>query len=95
MTKIFELLLEIIGWLQIAISPFLISLGIAAYIYFSNPNQSNLIIAISIGILGLTIGVVWATKIWITKGTFWFVSQISATPDLDNYNEESNNETEK
>lgn len=95
MTKIFEFLLKIIGWLQIAISPFLISLGIAVYIYFSNPNHGNLIIAISIGILGLTLGVVWATKIWITKGTFWFVSQISATPDLDNYDSEIKNETEK
>lgn len=95
MTKIFELLLEIIGWLQIAISPFLISLGIAAFFYFNNSNQSNLIIAISIGILSLTIRVVWATKIWITKGTFWFVSQIIATPDLNNLDEESKKETEK
>jgi hypothetical protein len=35
-------------------------------------------------ILGLLIGILWANKIWKTKGTISFLSQISATPDLDN-----------
>ena len=63
---------------------FLICLGIGAFIYFPNPTLTNLIIAIIISILGLIVGIIWATKIWKTKGTMWFVSQVSATPDLDN-----------
>lgn len=84
--------MEIIGWLQIVASPLLIGLGIAAFIYFPNPSETRLIIAIIVAVLGLVIGIVWANRIWKTKGTMWFVSQISATPDLDNFNEK---ETEK
>ena len=85
MHKVFEYIMEIIGWLQIVASPLLIGLGIGAFIYFSNPTLTNLIIAIFISILGLIVGIIWATKIWKTKGTMWFVSQVIATPDLDNF----------
>jgi hypothetical protein len=79
--------MEIIGWLQIVASPLLIGLGIAAFLYFPNPSETRLIIAIIVAVLGLVIGIVWANRIWKTKGTMWFVSQISATPDLDNFTE--------
>ena len=84
MHRVFEFIMEIIGWLQIVASPFLIGLGIGAFIYFPNPTLTNLIIGIVISIIGLIAGIIWATKIWKTKGTMWFVSQVSATPDLDN-----------
>lgn len=84
MHRVFEFIMEIIGWLQIVASPFLIGLGIGAFIYFPNPTLTNLIIGIVISIIGLITGIIWATKIWKTKGTMWFVSQVSATPDLDN-----------
>ena len=92
MHRVFEYIMEIIGWLQIVASPLLIGLGIAAFIYFPNPSETRLIIAIIVAVLGLVIGIVWANRIWKTKGTMWFVSQISATPDLDNFIEK---ETEK
>ena len=76
--------MEVIGWLQIVASPLLISLGIGAAIYFPSPTLTRLIIAMIIVSFGLVIGIVWANRIWKTKGTMWFVSQISATPDLDN-----------
>jgi hypothetical protein len=84
MHKVFEYVMEVIGWLQIVASPLLISLGIGAAIYFSNPTITRLIIAIIIIVLGLVVGIVWANRIWKTKGTMWFISQVSATPDLDN-----------
>ena len=84
MHKVFEYIVEIIGWLQIVASPFLIGSGIGAFIYFQNPTLTNLIIGMVISILGLIVGIIWATRIWKTKGTIWFVSQVSATPDLDN-----------
>jgi hypothetical protein len=84
MHRVFEYIIEIIGWLQIVASPLLIGLGITAFIYFPNPTETRLIISIIVAVLGLLIGIVWANRIWKTKGTMWFVSQISATPDLDN-----------
>ena len=92
MHRVFEYMMEIIGWLQIVASPLLIGLGIAAFIYFPNPTETRMIIAIIVAVLGLVIGIVWANRIWKTKGTMWFVSQISATPDLDNL---TGKETEK
>lgn len=84
MHKVFEYIFEIVGWLQIVASPLLIGLGIAAFIYFPNPTVTRLVLAIIIIILALVIGIIWANRIWKTKGTMWFVSQVSATPDLDN-----------
>ena len=84
MNKVFEYIMEIIGWLQIVASPLLIGSGIGAFIYLRNPTLTNLIIGIAISMLGLIVGIIWATKIWKTKGTMWFVSQVSATPELDN-----------
>lgn len=82
--SLFEHFIEIMGWLQIVASPFLATSIIGAIIYFSKPNTARLIIAIAIVLFGLILGIVWATKIWRTKGTTHFMSGIMATPDLDN-----------
>jgi hypothetical protein len=97
MKNVFEYITEIIGWLQIVASPLLIGLGIGAFIYFSDQTLLRLIIAIIISTIGLVIGIIWANKIWKTKGTVWFMSQVSATPDLDNLNinQEEKNKTDK
>jgi hypothetical protein len=92
MHRVFEYIFEIIGWIQIVASPFIMGLGIAAFIYFPNPTYTRLFFGIIVAVLGLVIGIVWANKIWKTKGTMWYISQVSATPDLDNLNEK---ETEK
>jgi hypothetical protein len=84
--KVFEKITEIIGWLQIVISPTLIGCGIGAIIYFPNPSFTKFIIAICISLLGLVCGIVLANKMWKGKGTVWFMSRISATPELDNEN---------
>ena len=84
----FELITEIIGWLQIVASPFLIGLIIGAIIYFPKPDTTKLIIAIVIATTGLCIGIIWATRVWRKKGTIHFMSRIMATPELDNKDEE-------
>lgn len=91
MYKIFEWITDAIGWLQIVASPFLIGIGIGAFVYFPNPTTTSLVIGISIATLGLIIGIFIATKIWKTKeGTISFLSRIAATPDLDKKEEETN-----
>ena len=82
--KVFENITEVIGWLQIVASPTLICSGIGAFIYFRNPNLTNLIIAICICMVGIVSGILYANKIWKTKGTVWFVSRLIASPELDN-----------
>jgi hypothetical protein len=84
--KVFENITEIIGWLQIVASPTLLCSGIGAFIYFRNPNLTNLIIAICICMVGIVSGILYANKIWKTKGTVWFMSRVNASPELDNLN---------
>lgn len=84
----FDYFTEIVGWLQIVASPLLFGLLIAAYIYFSNPTILRLIIAIGVALLGLIAGIILGTRIWKKQGTMNFVSRISATPELDNLEEE-------
>lgn len=87
--RIFALIIESIGWLQIALSPILIGLFFGAIVYFSGPSTVRLIIAVVIVTVGLVIGVIWATKVWRRKGTSWFMSRIIATPELDKENDTS------
>ena len=88
MSKLFELLTEIIGWLQIFASPFLVSLIIAAVIYFSNQTFANVIIALLIGFLGTVGGIILATKKFKSeKGTIEFLSRTMATPELEHHEE--------
>jgi len=86
--RVFELITESIGWLQIVASPLLIGLAIGAIIYFPEPTKTRLVIGISVVIFGLIIGIIWATKKWKGKGTIWFLSRIMATPELDKIIEE-------
>jgi hypothetical protein len=83
MFKLFELITESIGWLQIAASPFLISAGIGIILYFSIPGITTLIIGSCITLIGLALGIYLATKAWKGNGTVSFLSRVSATPELD------------
>lgn len=84
MSKHFETFTEIIAWLQIVASPFLFASIIGLVIYFQNQSLTNLIIAIVIALIGLFVGIIFATKKLKTKkGTVWFVSRIIASPELD------------
>jgi hypothetical protein len=83
--------IETISWLQIAVSPFLIGLGFGVFFYFKYPTKSGLIIGLIFTLLGLLIGIVWASKIKKTKGTTAFMSQLMATPELDHKKTPSDN----
>ena len=87
MSKVFEYIISIVYWLRIMASPLLIGCAIGVLIYFSNRNTTTLGIGIAISTIGLIVGILWATKIWKTKGTIGYISEIDATPDIDNFNE--------
>ncbi len=82
--KVFELITEIYGWFQIMLSPTLIGGIIGTVVYHKYPSVLGKMGGISIGIIGILIGIVWATKIFKSKkGTIWFMSRVMATPELD------------
>lgn len=83
-SNIFEETTEIIGAIEIFLSPFLISLVLATTIYFSFNSIFATIISIAIVIIGTLIGIKFAYKIYNSKeGTIHFVSRTSASPELD------------
>ena len=99
MQKIFGTLVEIVGWIQIVLSPTLIGIGIGFAVYYNFPNLNGIIIGISVAIIGTIFGIIWATKKYKTTGTMDFLSRISSTPDLDkmirNENKRENNNNKK
>ncbi|TSJ47937.1 hypothetical protein [Fluviicola chungangensis] len=79
MQKGFNKLTEGIAWLQIVASPTLIGvvLGILAGL------AGNGGLGIVIGVTGLIIGVLWATRVSKKEGAVRFISRAMATPELD------------
>jgi hypothetical protein len=80
-----EFIFEVFGWIRIVLSPLILASGIGAAVYFSNPNGFTLSIAITLSVLGLIIGIIWATRTWKKHGTMQFLSRIDATPDIDEW----------
>jgi uncharacterized protein YacL len=82
--NIFEESTEMVGWIQVFLSPFLIGFVLAAIIYFSFDSIFTTIISIVIAIIGTLVGIKFANKIYNSKeGTIHFVSRVSASPELD------------
>ena len=94
MHKIFEIITEIVGWIQIVLSPTLIGIGLGFGIYYYFPNLTGMILGILIVIIGFIIGIIWATKKFKTTGTIHFLSRVSATPELDNLEKLESGNTE-
>lgn len=84
--RFFHFITEIFGWIQIAISPLVISLIIALGVYVVWQDQIGFIIAIIISIAGLITGIVWVTRVWKKKGTIDFLSRTKETQEIKNDN---------
>ena len=84
----FDYFTEIVGWLQIVASPLLFGLIIGTCIYLSDPTTLRLVIGIGVALIGLIIGIVFATRVWKKQGTMHFVSRVMASPELDNLEED-------
>jgi uncharacterized protein YacL len=93
--NIFDSVFEIIGWIQIAISPIIIGAIIAFFVYSSNKNKAGFIIAVIIFFAGVILGAIWATSVYKKKGTIFFMSRVSASPELDKKEEEKKEEETK
>ena len=90
----FEETTEIVGWLQIFLSPFIISLIVAIIIYVAFDSTLSIIVSILILIIGIGTGIGLANKIYKSKeGTMHFVSRVSASPELDEENKDIKNDS--
>ncbi|SMO52538.1 hypothetical protein [Solitalea koreensis] len=81
--KFLKFIPEAIAWLQIVASPLTAGLLISFIVYHYKHDTSGLIIAISIVLIALVLGIIWATKTWKKEGTVQFMSRVIATPELD------------
>ncbi len=81
--KIFIYTIEVIYWLKIVASPLLAGLGLGANIYFNNSNDITMTIWFILGVVGLIVGIIWATRVWKRYGTSRYISKIQRTPELD------------
>ena len=95
MIRFLQLFTETIGWLRIALSPFLIALLIGAIIYFNLHNTLGVVLGIGIAGIGLIIGIVWATRVWKKQGTVEFVSRVNASPEYNRKDKEADIEEPK
>lgn len=86
--KIFEWLTSFIAWLQIVFSPLFFGVVLGLIVYGIYPTTTGLVLGIAIAVLGLTVGIIFATGIWKKQGTVDFISRVSASPELDNLEEE-------
>ncbi|MES2478520.1 MAG: hypothetical protein V4561_05510 [Bacteroidota bacterium] len=78
-----KIVIELINWLRIAISPTLIGALIGGLIYLKM-GEDGFLLSIFTTVIGGIIGMLWATKIWKKQGTTNFISRIDASPELDN-----------
>lgn len=74
--KLIEIVLEIIGWLQIVIGVTLATGLIALFIYLNWSNETGKIVAIIIVSIGFILGAIWATRISKKHGTIAWLSRI-------------------
>ena len=77
--KLIEILLEILGWLQITIGTAL-GFGLIAFlVYIKTGDDKGKLIVLIILIVGFILGAIWATRIWIKHGTIEWLSRIRRT----------------
>lgn len=84
--KFFDEISEIVGWLQIVVSATILSFLVGCVIYICLQGAAGLVLGIAIVILGMFLGVTFATRKYKTTGTIDLLSKVSATPELDKIN---------
>lgn len=75
----FEWLIAVLGWLRIAASPLLAGVIAGALVYLPNPTPPRMSIALLFVAAGAASGIIWANRVWKTKGTINFLSGVSTT----------------
>lgn len=83
MIKAISYFIEIINWLKILLSPLIIGVAIGLMIYFNYPYFYGKLLGIIIAVVGLIVGIIWATSVWKKQGCSFFMSGVEASPNID------------
>lgn len=73
--RIVDIILNVIGWLQIAIGTALLT-GLGWLMIYYIDNSFGLRSGVIIMLTGFIVGGAWATRIWIRHGTVGWLSRI-------------------
>lgn len=80
--------------MQIFASPLVVGLLVGAAIYLYAPSNLTLTLGLISALLGLTFGIIWATKADKQKGVVEYMASLSATPEfsapIEDHSEENN-----
>lgn len=85
--KFFDQLSEITGWLLIVFRATVLSFLLGCVIFVCLQDTAGLVLGIAVVLLGMFLGVTFATRKFKTTGTINLLSRVSATPELDQTNE--------
>jgi hypothetical protein len=80
--KVLEFIPKVLAWLQIAASPIIIGLIAGALIYVYNRNAYGLTIGITVALLGVIIGALWAARVWKRRGTVEHMARLIHMSEL-------------
>lgn len=72
--KLISFIIEVVGWLQIALAPTLLAGLIAFCIYLNWNTNAGLTASICIVVIGFITGAAWATRVWVKYGTSAWLS---------------------
>lgn len=81
--KLLKYLTEGVAWLQIMASPLIFGIVIGGLIYLAKPDYLGMALGGAVALIGLIVGIIWATRVWKKRGTIDFMSRVIATPELD------------
>lgn len=81
--RILTLLLNIVDWLKVAIFPFAIGFGIALIPILLHPCSKTVKLGLIIVTLGGIFGIIWATKIWLSKKPKHYISKFRTRDEVD------------
>lgn len=80
--KIIALLIEVVSWIKVVLSPTLAAALLAGIIVYNKQDETGIAIGVSLITVGFIVGVVWAVYVWRKYGTTNFLSRASASPEL-------------
>ena len=79
----FDRVFHWMAWLRIVISPTLAFAFIGAFVFLYFRGDLGIVLWILTTLLGVVLGVLWANRISRTMSPVYFMSQVIASPELD------------
>ena len=73
------------AWLQIAIAPAIVGIGVGIFVWSRLANLWGIVIGSTVAVSSIIGGIMWANKMSRKNGSIQFMAKVSATPELDDH----------